>query len=272
MKKLEQSLDPTDVSAVFSAKARIWTEKGTLVRVVNGNDSPLDVIADRFIRPSSHIIDVGGGNGKALARFARRAGCATVTLVDRSREMALAASQRLRTGANDRSLAVVGDAGRMPLPDAAGDVVLLRQLLQHVADPAAVVREAARVTRPGGVVLIQVPGPEYLSTWSRFAGVHAADAIGRFAPHELVTLIEEAGLSATVEAHRFRFEFGSVENALLFLLSIGLLEKLVDYEPTATAVLERLLAQPLFKEVVKNKDAAPIQIGGQYLTGIGRMG
>src|SRR5205085_9495715 len=48
----------------------------------------------------------------------------------------------------------VGDAHRLELPDGAFDVVFAHTLLSHVADPVAVLREMARVTRPGGALAV----------------------------------------------------------------------------------------------------------------------
>jgi ubiquinone/menaquinone biosynthesis C-methylase UbiE len=45
---------------------------------------------------------------------------------------------------------VVGDAGRLPLPDASLDGVFCSNLLEHTPDARAVVDDMARVLRPGG--------------------------------------------------------------------------------------------------------------------------
>jgi SAM-dependent methyltransferase len=49
-------------------------------------------------------------------------------------------------------------AESLPLPDACADVALCIQVLEHVDDPAAVVAELARVTAPGGRVLLSTHG------------------------------------------------------------------------------------------------------------------
>lgn len=53
---------------------------------------------------------------------------------------------------------VRGRAEDLPLEDACSDVTLCVQVLEHVDDPAAVVRELARVTAPGGRVLLSTHG------------------------------------------------------------------------------------------------------------------
>jgi SAM-dependent methyltransferase len=52
--------------------------------------------------------------------------------------------------AAQRGPALVGDARRLPFPDARLDAVFASGLLTHLPDPPAGLREFARVTRPGG--------------------------------------------------------------------------------------------------------------------------
>jgi SAM-dependent methyltransferase len=98
------------------------------------------------------LLDVGCGPGTITADLATRITAGRVTALERTAEaLNLARAEVDRRGLTNVDFAV-GDVHALDLPDDAFDVVHAHQVLQHVADPVAALREMRRVTRPGGVV------------------------------------------------------------------------------------------------------------------------
>jgi demethylmenaquinone methyltransferase/2-methoxy-6-polyprenyl-1,4-benzoquinol methylase len=118
-------------------------------------------------RPDS-ILDVATGTaGVALDLLPRTP--ARITGLDLTPTMLRRGQTRIeQRGATDRISLVVGHAERLPFADATFDALTFTYLLRYVADPAATVRELARVVKPGGVVAsleFAVPGNPFWRAW-----------------------------------------------------------------------------------------------------------
>ncbi len=112
------------------------------------------------------VVDVGAGVGGNLAALTAR--CPVV-----GAEISLAAA-RVAAGAG---AVVVADGARLPFRDGAFAVAVCTEVLEHVADPAAVFAEMARVLAPGGLAYVTTPNyanPAGLHKWlaDRRSGRH----------------------------------------------------------------------------------------------------
>jgi SAM-dependent methyltransferase len=107
-------------------------------------------IAHAYLRPEMAVADVGCGTGFLAAGLAPRV--AQVHALDGSPAMIEAAKRNLAAFANVTYHATDGDA--LPLADASVDAVLANMFLHHCPDPAAAIREMARILRPGGRLVI----------------------------------------------------------------------------------------------------------------------
>lgn len=79
------------------------------------------------------------------------------------------AVERMDASDMDNLLFLRGDATRLPLPDAAVDLVVCAQVYEHVSDADALAEEVYRVLRPGGVCFFS--GPNRLDLIERHYGL-----------------------------------------------------------------------------------------------------
>ncbi len=102
------------------------------------------------------VLEVGCGTGVVARAIASRDGFAgTVTGVDQSKDfIEVARTLAANEAAADRVQFAVGDAYSLDFPAASFDAAIAHTLVSHVRDPLAVLEEAARVVRPGGVVAV----------------------------------------------------------------------------------------------------------------------
>lgn len=96
------------------------------------------------------VLDLGCGPGTITVDLADRVAPGRVVGVDAAAEVILKARALGESHPNAEFL--VGDAYALDFPDDSFDLVHAHQMLQHVADPVAVLREMRRVAKPGGAV------------------------------------------------------------------------------------------------------------------------
>jgi demethylmenaquinone methyltransferase / 2-methoxy-6-polyprenyl-1,4-benzoquinol methylase len=139
-------------------------------------------------RPDERVLDVATGTGLVAESLVRQYGC-TVVGLDQSAAMLDGAAARL---ARDQELGrrvslVTGEAERLPFADGEFDHLTFTYLLRYVDDPAATLRELARVVRPGGRVAsleFGVPSaPLWRALWTWYTRV-GLPTLGRLVSKE----------------------------------------------------------------------------------------
>lgn len=103
------------------------------------------------------ILDIGCGTGETLS-FLK-------TVFPKAKLYGVDVSNQAVKYTKDRGhSAKVSDALRLPFPDGTFDAVLLLDVIEHIKDDAAVIKEAKRVLKIGGMIIVTVPALQLI--WS----------------------------------------------------------------------------------------------------------
>lgn len=175
---------------------------------------------------------IGAGPGTRLLDLGCAAGSLCRVAVDRGAEVSgLDAAETLLAHARRRvpeGTFVRGDVQFLPYEDGAFDAVTAVNSLQFAADPVAALREAGRVTRPGGTVGVAVWGsPESVDLFTVVRAVTAlvpgpSPTRPLLAPGALEEAMQEVGLHVRESSdHRSAFVFPDEETMLRQICSAG---------------------------------------------------
>lgn len=127
----------------------------------------------RSIPRGQRILDAGAGE------LRNRSYCSHLTYVsqDFCQYEGHGDGAALQTGKWDTTrIDIVSDITDIPAPDASFDVVLCTEVLEHVPDPLAALRELARLVRPGGTAVLTAP----FCSLTHFAPYHYASGLSRY--------------------------------------------------------------------------------------------
>ncbi|MBL8829967.1 MAG: methyltransferase domain-containing protein [Planctomycetaceae bacterium] len=151
-------------------------------------------------QPGQQVLEIGSGLGLLAHDLSCLVGDGHVTGVEYSVD-------QLRAAPRDPRLTFVqGDAHCLPWPDEHFDLVYCRYLLEHVARPEVVLREAHRVLKPGGRfctqendILVSVLDPEcaaFEQLWRQFTILQQRLGGDARVGKRLLPLLQQAGFTS----------------------------------------------------------------------------
>ncbi len=184
----EARADLTRLKEVLRLRKESFATHGEGRQLVPGRSWAAWARALGHLLPAWTVADLGCGEGYLTIEASRWA--ASVIAIDRSSEVLARARALARRRRVSNIVWKRGELDALPLDDGSVDVALLSQALHHAAEPAAALAEAARITKPGGRVLV-LDLRTHDETWVR---ERFGDRWLGFEPSALDKLLQGAGL------------------------------------------------------------------------------
>jgi ubiquinone/menaquinone biosynthesis C-methylase UbiE len=173
-------------SSYFSANAKSWDQ----LRLLHAPDQAVEAAMLSMVgnRPFQSMLDLGTGTGRLLELFAPlyRRGVG----IDMSREMLAVARANLDKADVSHAQVRQGDIYAPPVERDAFDLVTMHQVLHYLEEPGVAIREAARLLRPAGRLIIVDFAPHTLEF---LRDEHAHLRLG-FSDRQIGDWLAESGL------------------------------------------------------------------------------
>jgi ubiquinone/menaquinone biosynthesis C-methylase UbiE len=222
----------TRVAAQFGAAAAAYTTSLT-----HSDSAALDRVVE-LARPkvTDLALDIATGAGHTALALAPHV--AQVVAYDLTAPM-LAETARNAVARGFANVSTrLGAAESLPFPDAAFDIVTVRQAPHHFADVRAAVREMARVARSGArVIVVDSTAPEDDSLdrqWNHIEKLRDSSHVRNYKPGEWREFVASAGLKPFFEEFGAASEMGGPMDFAAWI-------RRINTPPDAAAEVERLL-------------------------------
>lgn len=227
------------------------------------------------VAPGTRVLEVGSGLGILANEVAASSPGVDVVGIE------VSAAQLAAARPEQRVTFILGDAHELDFHDGSFDLVYARYLLEHVVDPARVIQEMRRVTRPGGRVAVcendvsllrfDPPCPAFDRAWEVFTRFQATLGGDGLVGRRLFRLFRSAGFSAIELSLQPEVHWqgspgyvawvhniiGNLESARNGMLAAGVLT--TEDLNAAVAELERLTTDPLGSAVFAWNRAAAVR-------------
>ncbi len=137
------------------------TKKSLRYRLWRRTHEVLSAIEEFSLKPAKDIIDLGTADGRMLDMIHRKYPQTHCLGVEYSQQLVDFGKAKFP----DLEI-IQGDMQSLDFPYDSFDVAIATAVIEHVPDPGKAMREAKRILRPGGILVLTSPDPfwEYLAT------------------------------------------------------------------------------------------------------------
>jgi coenzyme F420 hydrogenase subunit beta len=150
---------------------------------------------DRFPN-DGHILDFCARTGNGTLYFFQHGKVKSAVCADVSVKQGNICQQRLREGGFADFVWIKVSDYKLPFEEATFDAALNFETVEHFPEPALLIDELGRVTKPGGIMILTTPNVlwEPVHALAAITGAHHSEGPHRFVRyHRLISLIERAG-------------------------------------------------------------------------------
>lgn len=144
------------------------------------------------VKENDKILEIGAGAGFALNHIS------TISKKYFPLDISTHNLKRVREKTEGEIYPISGDVFNLPFPTGSFDFILLSEVLEHLNEPSAAMKEIERVLKPGGSFIVSVP---YNETISYQMCIHCNKPtptnahLHSFDENKLVSLVKSAGLA-----------------------------------------------------------------------------
>lgn len=234
------------VANVFTSIAPDWNSKGNLISNCIGQKNPFKTEYRNWLHNGMRILDVGCGAGKNLLRIDAEYEDCDLYGIDISEKMIQIAKQNSSNTRNRISFYNIDFSDFNPC--AKFDVIIFNYVLHHMSDPKSVIRKAYGLLEKNGLIMITVPGIEYLKEIFAYCSNVPSDSIGRFSESQITSMVDNLDvIQLLYKKSIFLMQFDSYSQFVEYLKSIGTYQKIVNYALKSwSSEFERLVMTSFF--------------------------
>lgn len=132
-----------------------WDDPAIPLTLMQATDAMTDQVIDRLeVAAGDQLLDIGCGTGNPALRIASRTDVTVTGITVSEQQVRIANKAAADADLSDKLTFRLADAYNLPFTDAAFDAALALESLCHMSDRPQALREAARVLKPGGHLVI----------------------------------------------------------------------------------------------------------------------